>query len=88
MRRFAGALPLTAPGGGAPKQPARRERQRETAEPGRGDADGGDAGELPPVLRWAVEEAAAILARHVQWIGSKPVRTAAGGTRDIFAIQG
>ena len=35
-----------------------------------------------------VEEASAILARHVQWIGSKPVRTAAGGTRDIFAIQG
>jgi DNA-binding GntR family transcriptional regulator len=35
-----------------------------------------------------VDEAAAILARHVQWIGSKPVRTATGGTRDVFAIQG
>ena len=35
-----------------------------------------------------VDEAAAILARHVQWIGSKPVRTAAGGMRDVFAIQG
>lgn len=35
-----------------------------------------------------VENAAAILSRHVQWIGRKPVRTAAGGTREAFAIVG
>lgn len=35
-----------------------------------------------------LEEAEAVLARHVQWIGSKPVRTASGATRDAFSIVG
>lgn len=35
-----------------------------------------------------VEEAVAILSRHVQWIGRNPVQTASGGTRDAFAIVG
>lgn len=35
-----------------------------------------------------VETAAATLARHVQWIGTKPVRTASGGTREAFSIVG
>lgn len=35
-----------------------------------------------------VEEAAAVLARHVQWIGSKPVRTQGGAMRDAFSIIG
>lgn len=35
-----------------------------------------------------IEDAAAILARHVQWIGSKPVRSATGTTRDAFSIIG
>lgn len=35
-----------------------------------------------------VEQAAAILARHVQWIGRKPVQTASGATREAFAIVG
>jgi DNA-binding GntR family transcriptional regulator len=35
-----------------------------------------------------VEEAEAVLARHVQWIGRKPVRTASGATREAFAIVG
>lgn len=34
------------------------------------------------------EEAAAILEKHVQWIGRTPVRTPAGATRDVFAIVG
>ncbi|MER8372940.1 GntR family transcriptional regulator [Mesorhizobium sp. M1409] len=34
------------------------------------------------------ESAAATLGRHVQWIGRKPVRTAAGTTREAFAIVG
>ncbi|TPJ42968.1 GntR family transcriptional regulator [Mesorhizobium sp. B2-6-5] len=34
------------------------------------------------------ESAAAILGRHVQWIGRKPVRTASGATREAFAIVG
>ena len=35
-----------------------------------------------------VEEAEAVLRRHVQWIGSKPIPTASGGTRDAFSIIG
>lgn len=34
------------------------------------------------------EEAAAILQKHVQWIGRSPVRTPMGTTRDAFAIVG
>ncbi|OYR21100.1 GntR family transcriptional regulator [Brucella thiophenivorans] len=35
-----------------------------------------------------VDTAASILARHVQWIGHRPVKTASGKTRDSFAIVG
>ncbi len=35
-----------------------------------------------------IENAAAVLERHVQWIGQKPVRNASGATRDAFAIVG
>ncbi|RCS23694.1 GntR family transcriptional regulator [Phyllobacterium salinisoli] len=35
-----------------------------------------------------IDEAATILARHVQWVGQKPVRTASGAVRDSFAIVG
>ncbi|HEY4251113.1 MAG TPA: GntR family transcriptional regulator [Roseomonas sp.] len=35
-----------------------------------------------------IETAAATLARHVQWIGRKPVQTASGRTREGFAIVG
>ena len=35
-----------------------------------------------------IETAAATLARHVQWIGRKPVRTASGRTLEGFAIVG
>lgn len=35
-----------------------------------------------------IADAAAILARHVQWIGSKPVRSPTGATRDAFSIIG
>mgnify|MGYP001611409222 FL=1 len=35
-----------------------------------------------------LDEAEAVLARHVQWVGSKPVRMASGATRDAFAIVG
>lgn len=34
------------------------------------------------------EQAASILARHVQRIGKKPLKTASGATRDAFAIIG
>ncbi|MGH6761782.1 MAG: GntR family transcriptional regulator [Phyllobacterium sp.] len=34
------------------------------------------------------DNAATILARHVQWIGKKPVKTALGTTRDAFVIVG
>jgi DNA-binding GntR family transcriptional regulator len=34
------------------------------------------------------ENAAAVLERHVQWIGQKPVRNASGTTREAFAIVG
>jgi DNA-binding GntR family transcriptional regulator len=35
-----------------------------------------------------IDVAASTLARHVQWIGGRPVRTASGKTRDAFAIIG
>ncbi|MBI1661064.1 GntR family transcriptional regulator [Brucella abortus] len=35
-----------------------------------------------------IESAATILARHVQWIGHRPVKTASGKVRDSFAIVG
>lgn len=35
-----------------------------------------------------VNTAGSILARHVQWIGHRPVKTASGATRDSFAIVG
>lgn len=35
-----------------------------------------------------IEEAAKVLARHVRWIGQKPVRTASGMTRKVFTIVG
>ncbi|WP_404402398.1 GntR family transcriptional regulator [Pelagibacterium halotolerans] len=35
-----------------------------------------------------IDAAAAILAKHVRWIGQKPVKTASGKTRDAFAIVG
>lgn len=43
---------------------------------------------LAALRQGQVETAAATLARHVQWIGERPVRTAAGGTRGAFAIVG
>lgn len=35
-----------------------------------------------------IDEAAAVLARHVRWVGQKPVRTASGSTRKVFTIVG
>lgn len=35
-----------------------------------------------------IDNAAAVLERHVQWIGQRPVKSASGATRDIFAIVG
>ncbi|NDV89469.1 FCD domain-containing protein [Aurantimonas aggregata] len=35
-----------------------------------------------------VDTASSILARHVQWIGQRPIRMASGKTRDAFAIVG
>lgn len=35
-----------------------------------------------------LETAIATLARHAQWIGERPVRTASGATREAFAIVG
>jgi len=35
-----------------------------------------------------VDNAVAILSRHVQWIGQRPVRLASGGVREAFAIEG
>ena len=35
-----------------------------------------------------IDNAAAILGRHVQWIGQKPVRTGSGAIRNAFAIVG
>lgn len=35
-----------------------------------------------------IDNAAAVLERHVQWIGQRPVKSASGATRDAFAIVG
>lgn len=35
-----------------------------------------------------IDNAVAVLERHVQWIGQKPVKNATGSTRDVFAIVG
>ncbi|MBI4046979.1 MAG: GntR family transcriptional regulator, partial [Devosia nanyangense] len=35
-----------------------------------------------------IDNAVSILARHVQWIGQRPVRLASGATREAFSIQG
>jgi DNA-binding GntR family transcriptional regulator len=35
-----------------------------------------------------IDNAVAVLERHVQWIGQKPVRSTTGPTRDAFAIVG
>ncbi|MDR6756920.1 DNA-binding GntR family transcriptional regulator [Mycoplana sp. BE70] len=35
-----------------------------------------------------IDNAAAVLERHVQWIGQRPVKSASGATRDVFAIVG
>ena len=35
-----------------------------------------------------IDNAAAILGRHVQWIGQKPVKTGSGAIRNAFAIVG
>ncbi|MBN9134983.1 MAG: GntR family transcriptional regulator [Phyllobacterium sp.] len=35
-----------------------------------------------------IENAVAVLERHVQWIGQKPVKSPTGSTRDVFAIVG
>ena len=43
---------------------------------------------LAALRKQDVESAATILARHVQWIGHRPVKTASGQTRDAFAIVG
>lgn len=43
---------------------------------------------LAALRKQDVENAATILARHVQWIGHRPVKTASGQTRDAFAIVG
>ena len=43
---------------------------------------------LPFLRQGNIENAAAVLERHVQWIGQKPVRNASGTTREAFAIVG
>jgi DNA-binding GntR family transcriptional regulator len=43
---------------------------------------------LSALRQGRTEEAAAILQRHVQWIGRSPVRTSGGATREAFAIVG
>ncbi|ATU95651.1 GntR family transcriptional regulator [Phyllobacterium zundukense] len=35
-----------------------------------------------------IDNAVAVLERHVQWIGQKPVKSSTGSTRDAFAIVG
>lgn len=35
-----------------------------------------------------IDNAVAVLERHVQWIGQRPVKSASGATRDVFAIVG
>ncbi|MBB6483016.1 GntR family transcriptional regulator [Rhizobium lusitanum] len=43
---------------------------------------------LAALRQGRADEAAAILQKHVQWIGRAPVRTASGSTREAFAIVG
>ncbi|MDR3531528.1 MAG: GntR family transcriptional regulator [Rhodopila sp.] len=43
---------------------------------------------LAALRQGQIEVAASALARHVQWIGKKPVRTGSGATREAFAIIG
>jgi len=43
---------------------------------------------LAALRQGRTEEAAAILQKHVQWIGRAPVRTPSGTTREAFAIVG
>ncbi|NLR95298.1 GntR family transcriptional regulator [Rhizobium sp. P38BS-XIX] len=43
---------------------------------------------LAALRQGRAEEAAAILQKHVQWIGRSPVRTSSGSTREAFAIVG
>ncbi|MBB3608589.1 GntR family transcriptional regulator [Rhizobium sp. BK602] len=43
---------------------------------------------LAALRQGRVDEAAAILQKHVQWIGRAPVRTPSGVTREAFAIVG
>nr|WP_316652952.1 GntR family transcriptional regulator [uncultured Gellertiella sp.] len=43
---------------------------------------------LTALRRGEINEALAVLARHVQWIGKTPIRTASGTTREAFAIVG
>lgn len=43
---------------------------------------------LSALRKGRTDEAAAILQRHVQWIGKAPVRTPSGATREAFAIVG
>ena len=43
---------------------------------------------LAALRKQDIDQAATILARHVQWIGRKPVTTPSGKTREAFAIVG
>lgn len=43
---------------------------------------------LAALRKGDVETAAATLARHVRWVGRRPLRTASGDTREAFAIVG
>ena len=43
---------------------------------------------LAALRKGEVETACATLARHVQWIGHRPVPVAGGRNRDFFAING
>lgn len=43
---------------------------------------------LAALRQGQADQATAILARHVQWIGQRPVKTPSGATRDAFAIVG
>lgn len=43
---------------------------------------------LAALRQGQIETATSTLARHVQWIGQKPVKTASGTTREAFAIVG
>lgn len=43
---------------------------------------------LAALRQGRLDAAASTLARHVQWIGQKPVNTASGGMREAFAIVG